>query len=53
MGNQPVNAVCEKCGQTFSIFLEQMAAKNLLVICPRCAAEEQCGSPNQGSQKPA
>ncbi|HKS77021.1 MAG TPA: hypothetical protein VJQ82_27680 [Terriglobales bacterium] len=45
MAEQTVDAVCEKCGQTFKTFLEQMADKNLRVICPRCAAEQQCPSP--------
>ena len=45
MGEQTVDAICENCGATFKAFLEQMADKNLRVICPRCAAEEQCGAP--------
>jgi len=45
MGNQTVEALCEKCGQPFAMFLEEMAARNLKVVCPRCAEDDTCNPP--------
>ncbi len=44
MSNETAEALCEKCGQPFTAFLQEMAAQNLKVICPKCAAEEECGA---------
>jgi DNA-directed RNA polymerase subunit RPC12/RpoP len=43
MINENVEALCQKCGQPFTMFLQEMAAQNLIVVCPRCAAEQDCG----------
>jgi formylmethanofuran dehydrogenase subunit E len=40
-----VQALCEKCGQTFTLFLEEMAAQNQKVVCPKCAAAKDCRTP--------
>ena len=36
MPNNPITAVCETCGKTFQLFLEQMAKHNQKVVCPEC-----------------
>jgi ribosomal protein S27AE len=43
MSPETVEALCEKCGQSFTAFLEEMAAHNEKVVCPKCAAAEDCG----------
>lgn len=30
---------CPNCGQTFKVFLQQMAEHNRKVVCPRCGQE--------------
>jgi hypothetical protein len=49
MSEQTVDAFCEKCGQTFKTFLQQMADKNLRVVCPKCAEQEECDMPKVAS----
>ncbi len=36
MGKPTVEVVCKNCGQTFTAFLKEMAAKNAEVTCPHC-----------------
>jgi DNA-directed RNA polymerase subunit RPC12/RpoP len=52
MSEGTVEAVCEKCGQTFTMFLNEMAARNLKVVCPRCAGEK-ARKPPTSEKKPA
>lgn len=42
MSEETIEALCERCGETFHMFLREMADKNLRVVCPRCAALEDC-----------
>jgi len=36
MGEPTVEVLCKNCGQTFTAFLKEMAAKNAEVTCPHC-----------------
>jgi len=36
MGEPTVDVLCKNCGQTFTAFLKEMAAKNAEVTCPHC-----------------
>ena len=39
----PIDMLCEKCGETFSAFLHEMADKNAkVVLCPKCRANRDC-----------
>jgi len=40
-----IDMLCEKCGQTFSAFLHEMADQNEKVVCPNCRASRDCSSP--------
>lgn len=53
MSPEMVEALCSKCGEVFTMFLQEMADKNEKVVCPRCAAELECGMalPAEGSGK--
>jgi DNA-directed RNA polymerase subunit RPC12/RpoP len=42
MSPETAEALCSQCGQTFTMFLEQMAARNEKVVCPNCAAAADC-----------
>jgi Zn finger protein HypA/HybF involved in hydrogenase expression len=52
MNEAPVDVLCKHCGQTFSTFLEEMAAKNYKVMCPCCGEHTQY-SPSDIMQPPA
>jgi len=39
MSAEGIDLLCERCGQTFSEFLHEMAEQNLKVVCPKCGAE--------------
>jgi len=51
MTEETVEALCEQCGETVHMFLREMADKNLRVVCPRCAALDDCAD-GQSSQPP-
>jgi DNA-directed RNA polymerase subunit RPC12/RpoP len=34
--SDPIDLLCEHCGQTFSVFLHEMAEQNAKVVCPHC-----------------
>jgi Zn finger protein HypA/HybF involved in hydrogenase expression len=40
-----IDMLCEKCGQTFSAFLHEMADKNAKLLCPKCRESRDCNSP--------
>jgi DNA-directed RNA polymerase subunit RPC12/RpoP len=40
-----IDMLCERCGQTFSAFLHEMADKNAKVLCPKCQSSRDCDSP--------
>ncbi len=44
MSPEMVDAFCSKCGATFKMFLDQMAAHNEKVVCPKCAATADCSA---------
>jgi DNA-directed RNA polymerase subunit RPC12/RpoP len=44
MSAEMVEAFCSKCGATFKMFLDEMAAKNEKVVCPQCAAAADCAA---------
>jgi hypothetical protein len=38
----PIELLCNRCGQTFSTFLHQMADQNVKVVCPNCRDGVDC-----------
>jgi uncharacterized Zn-finger protein len=50
MGEPTVEVLCKNCGQTFTAFLKEMAAKNAEVTCPYCG--KSAGNPPQNSAMP-
>jgi hypothetical protein len=36
MSEPTIEVLCKNCGQTFTAFLKEMAAKNAEVTCPCC-----------------
>jgi hypothetical protein len=42
MGNDSIEMLCNRCGQTFSAFLHEMADNNAKVVCPNCREGEDC-----------
>lgn len=50
MHSQHVEIECTGCGHVFKAFLEEMAAKNEKIVCPKCGAG--CG-PDKLSVRPA
>jgi DNA-directed RNA polymerase subunit RPC12/RpoP len=51
MGEPTIEVLCKNCGQTFTAFLKEMAAKNAEVTCPYCG--KSAGNPPQNSAMPA
>ena len=51
MSADQLDLLCEHCGQAFSDFMHELAAKNAKVICPNCGASS-VGKPPQ-AVKPA
>ncbi|MGH9500449.1 MAG: hypothetical protein ACRD3L_15005 [Terriglobales bacterium] len=41
MGTNSIDLVCSHCNQTFAAFLEDLAAKNLKVVCPNCGKDNE------------
>jgi len=41
MSDAAIEVLCKHCGQTFSTFLEEMAAKNYKAVCPCCNQSTQ------------
>jgi DNA-directed RNA polymerase subunit RPC12/RpoP len=37
---EQIDALCNRCGRTFSTFLHQMEEQNAKVVCPDCATEQ-------------
>jgi len=46
MSDETIDLLCENCGQTFSVFLHQMADKNAKVVCPNCRGSRDCNPAN-------
>ena len=42
MGEDSIEMLCNRCGQTFSTFLHEMADKNAKVVCPNCGEGGDC-----------
>ncbi len=36
VSSETIDALCQHCGQAFSVFLHEMADKNAKVVCPNC-----------------
>lgn len=41
MSEAAIEVLCKHCGQTFSAFLAEMAAKNYKALCPCCGQNTQ------------
>jgi hypothetical protein len=41
MDEASIEVLCKHCGQTFSAFLTEMAAKNYKALCPCCGESTQ------------
>ena len=37
MSEPTIDALCQKCGHTFTAFLKDMADKNAQALCPHCS----------------
>jgi uncharacterized Zn-finger protein len=46
MGEPTVEVLCKNCGQTFTAFLKEMAAKNAEVTCPYCGKNNGNSAPS-------
>jgi len=46
MGEPTVDVLCRNCGQTFTAFLKEMAAKNAKVTCPHCGKSNEYSVPS-------
>ncbi|MGA7079264.1 MAG: hypothetical protein WBQ43_21090 [Terriglobales bacterium] len=42
MMTDSIDLLCERCGQTFSAFLHEMAEQNEKVVCPNCRTSRDC-----------
>ncbi len=42
VSDDSIEALCNMCGKTFSVFLHQMADQNAKVVCPECLASIDC-----------
>jgi hypothetical protein len=42
VSDDSIEALCNMCGKTFSVFLHQMADQNAKVVCPDCRAAIDC-----------
>jgi DNA-directed RNA polymerase subunit RPC12/RpoP len=42
MSDDSMEVLCERCGQTFSAFLHEMAKQNEKVVCPDCRTNPDC-----------
>jgi DNA-directed RNA polymerase subunit RPC12/RpoP len=47
MPEPTMEVLCKNCGQTFTAFLKEMAAKNAEVTCPCCG--KSAGNPLQNN----
>jgi DNA-directed RNA polymerase subunit RPC12/RpoP len=47
MAEPTMEVLCKNCGQTFTAFLKEMAAKNAEVTCPCCG--KSAGNPLQNN----
>jgi len=45
MPEETIEALCNRCGQTFSAFLHEMADQNAKVVCPNCRENADCDPP--------
>jgi hypothetical protein len=52
MGEPTVEVLCKNCGQTFTAFLKEMAAKNAEVTCP-CCGKSAANPPRNSATPPA
>jgi formylmethanofuran dehydrogenase subunit E len=52
MSPDAIDLLCEKCGQTFSAFLHEMADQNEKVVCPNCRQNADC-KPTNNPKAPA
>jgi DNA-directed RNA polymerase subunit RPC12/RpoP len=43
MNDDSIEALCNRCGKSFSMFLHEMADQNAKVVCPDCRAGVDCG----------
>jgi hypothetical protein len=51
MSDDQLDLLCEHCGQTFSKFMHDLAAKNAEVVCPNCG-ENSAGKPAKPATTP-
>jgi hypothetical protein len=42
MPEETIDALCNHCGQAFSVFLHEMADQNAKVVCPNCRENVDC-----------
>jgi DNA-directed RNA polymerase subunit RPC12/RpoP len=47
MDEATMEVLCKNCGQTFTAFLQEMADKNAVVVCPRCGKSGANCGPNE------
>jgi predicted Zn finger-like uncharacterized protein len=45
MHNEKSDLLCPHCNATFAAFLQDLAAKNLKVVCPSCGKEHDVKPP--------
>lgn len=50
MSNDTIEALCNRCGQTFSAFLHEMADQNAKVVCPNCRQTPDCKPAKAGKR---
>ena len=43
-------ALCQRCGKTFSAFLQQMEEQNAKVVCPDCGKDNDCPPPPKAAR---
>jgi hypothetical protein len=49
-----IELLCPHCNETFAAFLEDLAEKNLKVVCPNCGKDNDCKPPAaQDANKPS
>jgi DNA-directed RNA polymerase subunit RPC12/RpoP len=42
MSDDSIEALCNRCGKSFSMFLHEMADQNAKVVCPDCRGGVDC-----------
>jgi hypothetical protein len=45
MSTNNIELLCPHCNETFAAFLEDLAEKNLKVVCPNCGKDNDCKPP--------